>query len=65
MMLDMLQDDHDPSHNHDGKEEKKVVVKVKDPKQVDVLFVPFFSSPSFNTYGCIMLGLEAKIDKLL
>jgi len=43
MMLDMLQDDHDPSHNHDGKEEKKVAVKVKDPEQADVTFVPFFS----------------------
>jgi hypothetical protein len=66
MMLDMLQDDHDPSHNHDGKkEEKKAAVRVKDPEQADVFFVPFFSSLSFNTYGRIMLGPEAKIDKLL
>jgi hypothetical protein len=64
MMLDMLQDDHDPFHNHDGKEEKKVAMRVKDLEQVDVLFVPFFSSLSFNTYGHIILGLEAKIDKL-
>jgi hypothetical protein len=65
MMLDMLQADHDPSHNHDGKEEKKAAVRVKDPEQADVFFVPFFSSLSFNTYGRIMLGPEAKIDKLL
>ncbi len=66
MMLDMLQDDHDPSHNHDGKEEeKKAAVRVKDPEQADVFFVPFFSSLSFNTYGRIMLGPEAEIDKLL
>jgi mannosyl-oligosaccharide glucosidase len=65
MMLDMLQDDHDPFHNHDGKEEKKVVMRVKDPKQVNVFFVPFFSSLSFNIYGCIMVGLEVKINKLL
>jgi hypothetical protein len=65
MMLDMLQDDHDPSHNHDGKKEKKAAVRVKDPEQADVFFVPFFSSLSFNTYGRIMLGPEAKIDELL
>jgi hypothetical protein len=40
-------------------------VRVKDPEQADVFFVPFFSSLSFNTYGRIMLGPEAKIDKLL
>jgi hypothetical protein len=35
-------------------------VKVKDPEQVDVFFVPFFSSLCFNTYGRIMLGLGSQ-----
>jgi hypothetical protein len=58
MMLNMLQDDHDPSHNHDGKEEKKVVVRVKDPEQVDVTFVPFFSSLSLTLMVVLWLDLK-------
>ncbi len=64
-MLDMLQNDHDPSHNCDGKEGKNAIVRVNDLEQADVFFVPLMSSLSFNTYGHIMFRLEAKIDKLL
>jgi hypothetical protein len=38
-------------------------VRVKDPKQADVFFVPFFSARSFNNYGHNMLDPEAEIDK--
>lgn len=58
MMLDMLHNDHDPSHNHDGKEEKNAIVRVNDLKQADVFFMALISSLSFNTYSHIMFRLE-------
>jgi hypothetical protein len=38
-------------------------VRVKDPEQADVFFVPFFSSLAFNTYGHGMTGPGAEFDK--
>jgi hypothetical protein len=47
----------------DSKDGKMAAVRVNDPKQADVFFVPFFSARSFNNYGHNMLDPEAEIDK--
>ncbi|XP_004502300.1 probable arabinosyltransferase ARAD1 [Cicer arietinum] len=41
------------------------VVRVLDPELVDVFFVPFFSSLSFNTHGHHMTDPETQIDRQL
>ena len=47
----------------DGEDGEMAAIKVNDPKQADVFFVPFFSARSFNDYGHDMLAAKAAIDK--
>jgi hypothetical protein len=47
----------------DSENGERVAVRVKDPEQADVFFVPFFSSLAFNTYGHGMTGPGAEYDK--
>lgn len=44
---------------------QKIAIRVADPNDADVFFVPFFSSLSFNTYGVNMLDPETEKDRLL
>jgi hypothetical protein len=47
----------------DCKDGEMAAVRVKDPKQADVFFVPFFSA--LNNYGYKMLGPDAMVAKQL
>ncbi|CAK9214619.1 unnamed protein product [Sphagnum troendelagicum] len=47
----------------DSENGERVAVRVKDPEQADIFFVPFFSSLAFNTYGHGMTGPGAEYDK--
>ena len=49
----------------DRKNEKMAAVRVNDPNDADVFFVPFFSARSFNNYGHNMIGPDTEIDKSL
>jgi hypothetical protein len=45
--------------------EDRVAIRVLDPLEADVFFVPFFSSLSFNVHGVNMLDPETEKDRLL
>lgn len=47
------------------KGEERAAVRVANPAQADVFFVPFFSSLSFNTHGVNMLDPETEKDRML
>lgn len=47
------------------KDKTMAAIRVKDPEQADVYFVPFFSARSFNTFGVNMLDPVAQMDKQL
>lgn len=49
----------------DRKDNKRVAVRVRDPEQADIFFVPFFASLSFNNYGHTMNGPGSEIDRSL
>lgn len=58
MMLSLL--------NHEGDQDPdKAAIRVSDPRQADLFFIPFFSSLSFNTHGVNMLDPETEKDRLL
>eukprot|EP01018_Ginkgo_biloba_P006248 Gb_02382 [translate_table: standard] len=46
-----------------GGEGERAAVRVKDPEQADVFFVPFFASLSFNVHGQTMRDPETEIDR--
>ncbi|XP_057853438.1 probable arabinosyltransferase ARAD1 isoform X2 [Cryptomeria japonica] len=46
-----------------GNERERAAIRVKDPDQADVHFVPFFASLSFNSHGQTMRDPETEIDK--
>lgn len=48
-----------------GEEGERAAVRVADPDQADVFYVPFFASLSFNTHGQTMRDPETEIDKKL
>uniref|UniRef100_A0A0D6R8I2 Exostosin GT47 domain-containing protein n=1 Tax=Araucaria cunninghamii TaxID=56994 RepID=A0A0D6R8I2_ARACU len=50
---------------HSGDEEERAAVRVKDPDQADVYFVPFFASLSFNIHGQTMRDPETEFDRQL
>eukprot|EP00249_Psilotum_nudum_P019369 c27219_g1_i1 orf=66-1415(+) len=45
--------------------EDRAAVRVKDPSQADVFFMPFFSSLSFNIHGINMKDPETEKDRIL
>lgn len=47
------------------KDELRAAVRVRDPEQADVFFVPFFASLSFNTYAHYMSGPGPEVDRQL
>nr|PNR59588.1 hypothetical protein PHYPA_002379 [Physcomitrium patens] len=49
----------------DRKDGRRAAIRVRDPYQADVFFVPFFASLSFNNYGYGMEGPGAELDKNL
>ncbi|KAL9256983.1 putative arabinosyltransferase ARAD1 [Drosera capensis] len=51
--------------NGEGEGEGREVVRVSDPWNADVFFVPFFSSLSFNTHGHTMTDPETEVDRQL
>ncbi|CAM6094865.1 unnamed protein product [Calypogeia fissa] len=50
---------------HVGFEGERAVVRVQDPEEADLFFVPFFSSLSFNKFGSFMRDPEAEKDRIL
>ncbi|KAH7445335.1 hypothetical protein KP509_01G003000 [Ceratopteris richardii] len=48
-----------------GNSSDSVAVRVHNPLEADLFFVPFFSSLSFNTHGVNMLDPETEKDRLL
>lgn len=58
MMLDLL----DPEGEND---EERAAVRVRDPHEADVFFMPFFSSLSFNVHGLNMTDPETEKDRIL
>lgn len=46
-----------------GNEQERAAIRVTDPDQADVHFVPFFASLSFNTHGQTMRDPETEIDR--
>jgi len=50
---------------HVGEEGERTAVRVADPDQADVFYVPFFASLSFNTHGQNMRDPETEFDKKL
>lgn len=58
MMLSLL--------GHEGEQgPERAAVRVADPHQADLFFMPFFSSLSFNIHGVNMLDPETEKDRLL
>lgn len=47
------------------KDELRAAVRVRDPEQADVFFVPFFASLSFNYHAHGMSGPGAEVDRQL
>jgi hypothetical protein len=47
----------------DRKDNKRVAVRVRDPEQADIFFVPFFASLAFINYGHNMTGPGSEIDR--
>jgi hypothetical protein len=47
----------------DRKDNKRVAVRVRDPEQADIFFVPFFASLAFINYGHNMSGPGSEIDR--
>lgn len=58
MMLSLLSREEDKGLD-------KAAVRVADPRQADLFFMPFFSSLSFNIHGVNMLDPETEKDRLL
>lgn len=58
MMLSLL-------HEEVRKRSERAAVRVMDPLEADLFFMPFFSSLSFNTHGVNMLDPETEKDRLL
>ncbi|KAJ4710856.1 Exostosin family protein [Melia azedarach] len=48
-----------------GEGEQREAVRVSDPEEAQVFFVPFFSSLSFNTHGHNMTDPETEVDHQL
>ncbi|KAL2631386.1 hypothetical protein R1flu_016072 [Riccia fluitans] len=48
-----------------GKRGDRKVIRVRDPEEADLFFVPFFSSLCFNKYGTLMKVPISEKDKLL
>ncbi|XP_042500752.1 probable arabinosyltransferase ARAD1 [Macadamia integrifolia] len=46
-------------------EDTREAIRVLDPENADVFFVPFFSSMSFNTHGINMTDPDTEIDRQL
>ncbi|MCO5608746.1 hypothetical protein L7F22_062961 [Adiantum nelumboides] len=49
----------------DSHSRQKTAIRVADPNNADVFFVPFFSSLSYNPHGVNMLDPETEKDRLL
>lgn len=49
---------------YEGNDSTREAVRVSDPDSADVLFVPFFSSLSFNFHVHSMVDLNAVDEKL-
>ncbi|KAI5081870.1 hypothetical protein GOP47_0001613 [Adiantum capillus-veneris] len=58
MMLSLL-------NQEAGKSLERVALRVADPLEADLFFMPFFSSLSFNKHGVNMLDPETEKDRLL
>ncbi|KAL9267802.1 putative arabinosyltransferase ARAD2 [Drosera capensis] len=63
MMASLLWDGEEGGGEGEG--EGREVVRVSDPGNADVFFVPFFSSLSFNTHGHTMTDPETEVDRQL
>lgn len=50
---------------YNGFDEEREAVRVLDPDDADVFFVPFFSSLSFNSHGRNMTDPDTEIDHQL
>lgn len=49
----------------DQKDGRRAAVRVRDPEQADVFFIPFFGSFCFNSFGHNMIGPGADFDRNL